>query len=132
LALTGTSGHTTLRVRIDRPEGVTLDDFERVSKSSSALLDQADPLPTRYDLDVSSPGAERALRNLEEYRRFIGKRSNVRYRVGDSEQVAEGRLTAVSDEAIELQLGEGKHLRTAVIPLTDVLAARLAVDLSRH
>ena len=72
------------------------------------------------------------MRNLDEYRRFIGKRSNVRYRIGDSEQVAEGRLMAVSDEAIELQLGEGRHLRTAVIPLTDILAARLAVDLSRH
>jgi len=132
LALTGTSGHTTLRVRIDRPEGVTLDDCERVSKSLSALLDQADPLPTRYDLEVSSPGAERPLRNLEEYRRFIGRRSNVRYRVGDSERVAEGRLTAVADDAIELQLGEGKHVRTAVIPLPDILAARLAVDLSRH
>ena len=132
LALTGASGHPTLRVRIDRPEGVTLADCERVSKSLSALLDQADPLPTRYDLEVSSPGAERPLRNLEEYRRFIGRRSNVRYRMGESEQVAEGRLMAVSDEAIELQLGEGRHLRTAVIPLTDILAARLAVDLSRH
>ena len=132
LALTGSAGHTTLRVRIDRPEGVTLDDCERVSKSLGALLDQADPLPTRYDLEVSSPGAERPLRNLEEYRRFIGKRANVRYQVGDSEQVAEGRLTAVSDVAIELQLGDGKHLRSTAIPLTDILAARLAVDLSRH
>ena len=132
LALAGSGASTTLRVRIDRPEGVTLDDCERVSKSLSALLDQADPFPTRYELEVSSPGAERPLRNLEEYRRFIGRRANVRYRVGESEQVAEGRLMAVSDEAIELQLGEGRHLRTAVIPLTDILAARLAVDLSRH
>ena len=132
LALTGSGGHTTLRVRIDRPEGVTLDDCERVSKSLGALLDQADPLPTRYDLEVSSPGAERPLRNLEEYRRFIGKRANIRYQVGDSEQVAEGRLTAVSDVAIELQLGDGKHLRSTAIPMTDILAARLAVDLSRH
>jgi ribosome maturation factor RimP len=132
LSLTGTGGHTTLRVRIDRPEGVTLDDCERVSKSLSALLDQADPLPTRYDLEVSSPGAERPLRNLEEYRRFVGKRANVRYRMGESEQVAEGRLTAVSDHMIELQLGEGKHQRTAAIPLADVVTARLAIDLSRH
>jgi ribosome maturation factor RimP len=132
LALTGSGGHTTLRVQIDRPEGVSLDDCERVSKSLSALLDQADPLPTRYDLEVSSPGAERPLRNLEDYRRFIGKRANVRYRVGESEQVAEGRLTAVSDQVIELQLGEGKHMKTVSIPLTDVMAARLAIDLSRH
>ena len=132
LDLTGSGGHTTLRVRIDRPEGVTLDDCERVSKSLSALLDQADPLPNRYDLEVSSPGAERPLRNIEEYRRFIGKRANVRYRVGDGEQVAEGRLTAVSDQMIELQLGEGKHTRVVSISFPDILAARLAIDLSRH
>jgi ribosome maturation factor RimP len=132
LALTGTGGHTILRVRIDRPEGVTLDDCERVSKSLSALLDQADPLPSRYDLEVSSPGAERPLRTLEEYRRFVGKRANVRYRVGESEQVAEGRLNAVSEQMLELQLGEGKHTRLASIPFTDVISARLAIDLSRH
>jgi ribosome maturation factor RimP len=132
LALSGNAGYMTLRVRIDRPAGVTLSDCERVSKSISALLDQADPLPNRYDLEVSSPGAERPLRNLEEYRRFIGRRANVRYRVGDSEQVAEGRLTAVSDDMIELQLGEGKHQRTVAIPLADIVSARLAIDLSRH
>src|SRR6266550_1840831 len=132
LALTGAGRNTTLRVQIDRPQGVTLDDCERVSKSLSALLDQADPLPTRYDLEVSSPGAERPLRNLDEYRRFIGRRANVRHRVGDNEQVAEGRLSAVSEQMIELQLGEGKHQRTVAIPLGDILSARLAIDLSRH
>jgi ribosome maturation factor RimP len=132
LALTGSGGHTTLRVRIDRAQGVSLDDCERVSKSLSALLDQADPLPSRYELEVSSPGAERPLRNLDEYRRFVGRRANVRYRVGESEQVAEGRLAAVAEKQIELQLGEGKHSRAVSIPLDDVIAARLAIDLSRR
>ncbi|TMD87019.1 MAG: ribosome maturation factor RimP [Chloroflexi bacterium] len=132
LTLAGSGGNTTLRVRIDRPDGVTLDDCERVSKSLGALLDQADPFPSRYELEVSSPGAERPLRNLDEYRRFVGKRANVRYRLGDSEQVAEGQLTAVSDDMIELQLGEGKHRKTVAIPLADILSARLAIDLSRH
>ncbi len=128
LSLTGGS-HPTLRVQIDKPEGVTLDDCERVSKSLGALLDQADPVPTTYDLEVSSPGAERPLRTLDEYRRFVGKRANVRYRTGESERIAEGRLSAVSDSAIELQLRERKGTASVAIPFTDILAARLAVEL---
>ena len=68
-----------LRLFIDRPEGnsvaggINVDDCERVSHSLGALLDQADPLPGRYTLEVSSPGAERPLRTLEEYRRFLGR-----------------------------------------------------------
>jgi len=129
LALTGGGGRSTLRIRIDKPEGVTLDDCERVSKSLGALLDQADPLPARYDLEVSSPGAERPLRNLDEFRRFVGKRANVRYRTGESERVAEGMLAAVSDKAIELQLRDRKAATSVAIPLGDILAARLAIEI---
>ena len=115
-----------LRVTIDRPSGVTLDDCERVSHSLGALLDQADPLPGRYTLEVSSPGAERPLRSLEEYRRFLGRRANVRYRVDGGHRVAEGRMVSVSDDRVELRLRDTK---TVSIPLADVEAARLAVDL---
>jgi ribosome maturation factor RimP len=105
---------------------VTLDDCERVSHSLGALLDQADPLPGRYTLEVSSPGAERPLRNLEEYRRFLGRRANIRFRVDGGQRVAEGRMVSVSDDRVELQL---RDAQTVSIPLADVEAARLAVEL---
>jgi ribosome maturation factor RimP len=128
LKLAGDRGHRILRVTIDRPEGVTLDDCERVSHSLSALLDQTDLFPDRYELEVSSPGAERPLRTTDEFRRFLGKRANLRYRVGDQEQVSEGRLIAVSTDTIELQLRDGKKERLVAVPFRDILAARLAVE----
>jgi len=126
LALLRGHGHTVLRATIDRPEGVTLDDCERVSRSLSVLLDQADPLSDPYQLEVSSPGAERPLRNPDEFRRFLGRRANVRYRSGAGEQVTEGRLVAVRPDGVELQL---RDHRMMTIPFAEMLAARLAVDL---
>lgn len=128
LQLSGGHGHRVLRVTIDRPEGVTLDDCERVSQALSALLDQTDLIPDRYELEVSSPGAERPLRTPDEFRRFLGKRANLRYRVGDQEQVSEGRLIAVSTDTIELQLRDGKKERLVAVPFRDIVAARLAVE----
>jgi len=128
LQLTGGRGHRLLRIMIDRPEGVSLDDCERVSHSLSPLLDQVDLLPDHYELEVSSPGAERPLRTPDEFRRFLGKRANLRYRVGDQEQVSEGRLIAVSTDTIELQLRDGKKERLVAVPFRDLVAARLAVE----
>jgi len=87
---------------------------------------QADPFPTRYELEgvLARCGASAA--QPREYRRFIGRRPTSATAWATAEQVAEGRLTAVSDDMIELQLGEGKHLRTVAIPLVDIVSARLA------
>ena len=68
------------------------------------LLDQADLIPQSYTLEVSSPGAERPLRNRAEYERFVGHRVNVRYRAGESEVALEGMLTSVGDDAREIQV----------------------------
>ena len=122
----GSSGRT-LRIAIDRPEGVTVGDCERVSKVAGPLLDQADLIPGgRYELEVSSPGAERPLRNRAEYDRFMGKKVNVRYRVGDSEAVLEGELVAVDDAGVAVQ---GKRADVHHIPWADIQAARLTVSL---
>jgi len=122
----GSSGRT-LRIAIDRPEGVTVADCERVSKVAGPLLDQADLIPGgRYELEVSSPGAERPLKTRADYYRFVGKKVNVRYQVGDSEAVLEGELVAVDDAGIAVQ---GKRADVHHIPWADVQAARLTVSL---
>jgi len=51
----------TLRIYIDRPEGITIDDCERVSRQVSTILDVENPISGRYTLEVSSPGLDRPL-----------------------------------------------------------------------
>ncbi|MBU5418995.1 ribosome maturation factor RimP [Acetanaerobacterium sp. MSJ-12] len=62
-----------LRVVIDRPEGIDLNTCEAVSRRVSDLLDEADPIPESYFLEVSSPGIERALTRDEHFARYLGE-----------------------------------------------------------
>ena len=64
---------SVLRIYIDRPGGVGLQDCERVSRHASALLDEEGFSLRRYVLEVSSPGIERPLFREADYRRFVGK-----------------------------------------------------------
>jgi len=66
--------HAVVRLFIDRPEGVGLEDCEKASREVSALLDAEDPLPGAYTLEVSSPGFDRVLRTRAHFGRFVGSR----------------------------------------------------------
>src|ERR1700730_2008243 len=94
LEQSGQSGRT-LRVSIDHSEPITIQDCERVSRVAGPLLDHSRLIDGPYDLEVSSPGAERPLRNHGEYVRFNGKRVNVRYPTRGADTVVEGQLVAV-------------------------------------
>jgi len=125
----GQSGRT-LRVSIDRPEPITIEDCERVSRVVGPLVDRANLIPGPYDLEVSSPGAERPLNDKRDYERFNGKRVNVRYRSGETESVVEGDLVAVDDAGIAVQ-SKGQRGRAPVIvhiAWDDVASGRLAVS----
>lgn len=122
----GSQGNT-LRVAIDKASGfISIEDCERVTKVIGPLLDQADLIAERYTLEVSSPGAERPLRNRAEYDRFLGKKVNVRYRSGPAEMVVEGALTSVSDTGIGVRT---RSLEVVQIDWDDVIASRLSVSL---
>jgi ribosome maturation factor RimP len=124
----GQSGRT-LRISIDHDEPITIEDCERVSRIAGPLLDHSNLIDGRYDLEVSSPGAERPLRTHGEYQRFNGKRVNIRYKSGESETVVEGQLVAVDAAGIAVQ-SPGVRGRAPVIvhiAWDDVVAGRLAV-----
>ena len=69
-----------MRLYIDGPDGVTIDDCERVSRQVSAVLDVEDPLSGEYTLEVSSPGLDRPLFSMEQYARFVGDVISLRLR----------------------------------------------------
>ena len=76
--LGGPGGRQTLRLFIDKPEGVSLDDCTSVSRAVSAALDVEDPIQGAYDLEVSSPGLDRPLRTPEHFQKFLGQRVRVK------------------------------------------------------
>lgn len=70
--------HSLLRIYIDNPAGITVDDCERVSHQVSGVLDVEDPIQSHYRLEVSSPGLDRPLFTLAQFQRFVGQVVQVR------------------------------------------------------
>src|SRR5881394_3436001 len=92
-----------LRVQIDRPgpaataeESVSVEDCALVSRDLSAVLDVDDVVPVAYTLEVSSPGLDRPLRGIADYRRFAGRRAKLVMREAvDGQMFFKGRLGGV-------------------------------------
>jgi ribosome maturation factor RimP len=126
----GSGPGSLLRLVIDRPGGVGLDDCERASTTAGAILDAYDPIEVRYSLEVSSPGAERPLVTEEDWRAALGRRVHVSYRSGDAERVVEGRLIATGGPTVELEARTGRgRTQPVTVPVADILSARIAVDI---
>lgn len=119
-----TRSEATLRVYIDWPDGkmpasvavnpddesrafdgIGVEDCERVSRELSALLDVEDPIEVAYQLEVSSPGADRILRTVAHYRRHVGQRAHVELNAPrDGRRRYTGVLVQAGDEEFELNV----------------------------
>jgi len=104
---------------------VDLDLCASIARDLSPALDDADPIPARYHLEVGSPGVERPLRRLEDYLRFEGEKAKLKLKNAVAGQkVLVGKIGPV--QAGILQLEEG--VRTYEVPLDDVVSARLVFE----
>lgn len=106
--------YTTLRIYIDGPEGVSLEDCEKVSRQVSAVMDVEDPIDGEYTLEVSSPGLDRPLFTEAHYARYVGETVSLRLRIA---QAGRRRFKGVVEkvEAGQLQLlVDGQSISIAV------------------
>ena len=122
-----------LRVRIDRPgpasteeDSVSVHDCANVSRDLSAIFDVEEIVPTAYTLEVSSPGLDRPLRGLEDYRRFVGRLAKIVMREKvDGQGFFRGRLAGVEGQDILIDGEDGKPHR---VPYAVVTRANLEVE----
>lgn len=105
------AGSYYLRVYIDKPGGVSINDCEAISRTLDKLLDEADPIPDSYIFEVASAGAERELKRPSDFEAFMGSEVEVRtYKPINGQKAFVGTLEKYEDGAITLSSGK-KQIR---------------------
>ncbi len=134
--LRGTGGSRRLRVLVDRPGGIGLDDCERLSHLLSAALDApgegGEVIAGSYVLEVSSPGLDRPLVKPADFERFAGQRAQITTRREPSQPSARhhwtGRLLGADAGGVRLELEAGE---TVELGWSQITQAQLAPEFQR-
>ncbi|WP_372439472.1 ribosome maturation factor RimP [Pseudomonas aeruginosa] len=103
--------HSVLRVYIDRPEGILIDDCEAVSRQVSGILDVEDPISGEYTLEVSSPGMDRPLFTLEQFAKHAGEQVKIRLRSPyEGRRNYQGILRGVEEQDVVVLVDDHEYL----------------------
>ena len=105
------AGAWYLRVFLDAPEGVSIDQCEAVSRPLSDALDEVDPIQGSYVLEVGSAGADRALKKPEHFAQCMGQEVDVKlYRPREGGKLFTGVLTGYEAGAVTIELPGGEEM----------------------
>lgn len=118
--------YSTVRVLVDLPDGpgdLDLDGLTQVTQAVSAAMDEADPIKGQYQLEVSTPGAERDLVTPRHWRRAVGHEVEIHLEAEVQPRTVAGTLTAVSDQEVTIDVDGQAH----TVPLGQVTSARTTV-----
>jgi len=126
-------GHgMVLRLYIDKPDGITLDDCADVSRELSGILDVEEVIADHYNLEVSSPGLNRPLKKESDYVRYAGRLVKIKTfdmvadDAGNKRKTFLGELLGLSDGVVSMKLSEGQ---SAAIPLDKIAKANLEFEM---
>ena len=98
-----------LRVLVDSEGGIGIDDIKRISRVVGRSLDEADPMPGRYTLEVSSPGLERPLRTPDHFRHAVGEDVKIKTMPTNAgARRLNGTLLRADDAGFDLQTDQGR------------------------
>ncbi|OUO90309.1 ribosome maturation factor [Gordonibacter sp. An230] len=112
----------TIRVFIDTPDGVSFDELASAQAWVNAIMDELDPFPGAYTLEVSSPGIDRPLRTAEHFERFAGQTAVVKTaRPLGGRSSFTGAIMSASDDEVVLDV-DGEHV---ALPLDGIKRAHL-------
>lgn len=116
----GSRGRRLVRITVDREGGIDVDTLASLSVDIGAALDDADLVDGRYTLEVSSPGADRPLRDLRDFRRNVGRQVEVIRHAGAP---VTGLLRAVDADRLTLEV-DGATLE---VPLAEVVRGQVVL-----
>ena len=120
-----------LRIYIDKPSGIDIEECALISEKVSEALDaiDPDPIPQAYFLEVSSPGAERPLKTEADMQNAIGKYVHLSfYQAIDGEKFYEGTLKELNDESVVLTIRIKTRTKDIEIERKQIANARLAIQ----
>jgi ribosome maturation factor RimP len=119
-------GRGILRLFVDRPGGISIEELARINRMVGGLLEVHDVIPGSYTLEVSSPGLTRALKKPQDYQRYAGRLVRVTTRAPwEGSQVHCGILQGLKEDQVCLKEGDS----LLCIPLSEIARARLEIDL---
>ena len=119
-----------LRIYIDKPGGINIEECALVSDLLGEKLDDCDPdpIPQAYFLEVSSPGAERPLKKERDYERALNSYIHVSlYQPLEGNNVYEGTMVELKPDVLTLEYMDKTRQKTIVIPRKQIAQARLAI-----
>ena len=128
--IAGTKRDVVVRIYIDKPDGVTIEDCSLVSRAVEDILEIEDFIPSRYVLEVSSPGIERELYSLADFVKFTGQLAKVKTNVEiDGQKTFVGTITQANEDKIEI---DDRTIGMVSFGYSDVAKANLKIDLAKE
>lgn len=120
--------HSVLRIYIDSPDGITVDDCSSVSHQVSGVLDVEEPIKGQFTLEVSSPGVDRPLFNFEQFEQFVGSKVKLKlYHAIEGKRKITGLIERI--EGDEITVKDADSDTRFQLEMDDIDKANIITDL---